>query len=115
MGIHLNDQAFKTAASDMMKLKERNQKLREKLETMYKNLTTALDTPAGHELEWTGRDVLLEPIDDMSKVIEHMSDTLDIIIGQTGGKSGESTGTYYDKLFNEYDELDHILKNKTTR
>lgn len=111
MGIHLNEQAFKTAASDMLALKERNERLKEKLETMYENLTTALDTPAGHELEFTGRDVLLEPIDDMNKVIKHMSDTLNIIIGQ----GGERSGVYYDKLFDEYDELEQILKNKTTR
>ncbi len=110
MGIKLDDQAFKTAATEMENLKERNNKLKEKLETMYKNLTTALDTPAGHALEFTGRDVLLEPIEDMGKVIEHMSKTLNIIIGA----SGETTGKYYDKLFTEYDELDRIIRNKST-
>ena len=69
MGIHLNDQAFKTAAADMEKLKVRNEQLRLKLASMYKDLTTALDTPAGHALEFTGKDVLLEPIEDMSKII----------------------------------------------
>lgn len=111
MGIHLDDQAFITAANDMAKLKERNKKLKTKLETMYKNLTTALDTPAGHAIEFTGRDVLLEPIEDMGKVLEHMSKTLNIIIGA----GGEKTGRYYDKLFTDYEELDRIIKNKTTR
>jgi len=60
MGIHLNDQAFKTAAADMEKLRVRNEQLRVKLESMYKDLTTALNTPAGHALEFTGKDVLLE-------------------------------------------------------
>ncbi|MEE1125939.1 MAG: hypothetical protein U0L18_08375 [Acutalibacteraceae bacterium] len=110
MGIHLDEQAFITAATDMELLKERNQKLRDKLETMYSNLTKALDTPAGHAIEFTGRDLLLTPIDDMNKVIGHMSKTLNIIIGC----SGERTGRYYDKLFTEYDELDRIIKNKTT-
>jgi len=110
MGIHLNDQAFKTAAADMEKLKVRNEQLRLKLASMYKDLTTALDTPAGHALEFTGKDVLLEPIEDMSKIISHMSKTLNTIIG-TGG---EARGTYYDKLFDEYEELDRIIKNKTT-
>lgn len=110
MAIHLNDQAFRTAASDMAQLKERNQRLRDKIETMYKNLTTALDTPAGHEMDFAVRDVLLEPIDNMNKVIEHMSNTLDTIIGNANG-----SGVYYDKLFDEYEELDRILKNKTTR
>jgi hypothetical protein len=79
---------------------------------MYKNLTTALDTPAGHAVEWTGKDVLLEPIDDMGKVIEHVSDTLNIIIGQDGRSESEPKGTYYDKLFDEYEELDRTLKSK---
>lgn len=114
MGIYLDDQALKTAAKDMMELKQRNQRLREKLETMYHDLTTALDTPAGHAIEWTGKDVLLEPIDDMSRVLEHMSDTLNIIIGQDSRQGGEPKGTYYDKLFDEYNELDGILKNKST-
>ena len=110
MAIHLNDQAFRTAAAEMAQLQKRNRRLREKLENMYKNLTTALNTPAGHEMEFAVRDVLLEPIDNRSKVIQHMSNTLDTIIGNVNG-----SGVYYDKLFDEYDELDRILKNKTTR
>lgn len=114
MGIYLDDQALKTAAKDMLELKQRNQRLREKLEAMYRDLTTALDTPAGHAVEWTGRDVLLEPIDDMGRVLEHMSDTLNIIVGQASRQGDEPSGTYYDKLFDEYNELDRILRNKST-
>jgi len=39
-----------------------------------------------------------------------MSKTLNTIIGA----GGEARGTYYDKLFDEYEELDRIIKNKTT-
>lgn len=109
MSIHLDDNAFKTAASDMEKLKERNNRLRQKLERMYKNLTTALNTPAGHAMEIKGKDVLLDPIDDMGRVIDFMALTLNAIIGQSG-----SRGVYYDKLFDEYEELDRILRNKST-
>lgn len=115
MGIHIDDQALKTAASDMYALRVRNQKLKEKLEKMYHNLTTALNTPAGHAVEWTGRDILLEPIEDMGKVLEHMSDTLNIIIGQDSRNGGEEKGTFYDKLFKEYEELDRILRSKSTK
>lgn len=115
MGIHIDDQALKKAATDMYALKERNQKLKEKLEKMYHNLTTALNTPAGHAVEWTGRDILLEPIDDMGKVLEHMSDTLNILIGEDSRNGGEPRGTFYDKLFDEYEELDRILRNKSTK
>ena len=111
MAVHIDDQALKDAARDMLALRQRNQRLKEKLEKMFQDLTTALDTPSGHAVQWTGKDVLIQPIDDMGKVLEHMSDTLNIIIGQ----GGETRGTYYDKLFDEYDELDRILKNKTTK
>ncbi len=110
MAVHIDDQALKDAARDMFELRRRNQRLKEKLEKMFQDLTSALDTPAGHAVQWTGKDVLIQPIDDMGKVLEHMSDTLNIIIGQ----GSETRGTYYDKLFDEYDELDRILKNKST-
>lgn len=55
MSIHIDDQALKTAASDMLALKTRNKNLKDKLAKMYQDLTTALDTPAGHAVEWTGR------------------------------------------------------------
>lgn len=113
MGIHIDDQALLVAANDMLELTRRNQRLKEKLNNMYHDLTTALDTPAGHAVEWTGKEVLLEPIDDMGKVLEHMSDTLSVIIGQGAKQSSESGGTYYDKLFDEYDELDRTLRNKS--
>lgn len=112
MSIKVDEQALGTAAYNMNKLKERNNKLKERLETMYKDLTTALDTEAGHKLEWQGKEVLLKPIEDMSKVLEHVSDTLNVIIGKDGR---EPKGVYYDKLFSEYEELDKILKNKTAK
>ena len=105
MSIHIDDQALKTAASDMLALKTRNKNLKDKLAKMYQDLTTALDTPAGHAVEWTGKDVLL---------LEHMSDTLNVIIGQDTRQGGEPRGTYYDKLFDEYEELDQILRTKST-
>lgn len=110
MAVHIDDKALHTAARDMELLQQRNDRLKTKLETMFKNLTEALDTPAGHAIEWAGKDVLLQPIDDMSKVIKHMSATLNIIIG----KGDEDKGVYYDKIFDEYDELDRILRNKNT-
>lgn len=113
MGIYIDDQALTIAANDMMELRRRNQRLKEKLKNMYHDLTSALDTPAGHAVEWTGKEVLLEPIDDMGKILEHMSDTLNVIIGQGAKQGGEAGGTYYDKLFNEYDELERILRNKS--
>lgn len=92
----------------MKNLKNRNEKLHQELKTMYHNLKTALDTPAGHALEWQSDYVLLKPIEDMGKVLEHVSDTLNIIIG----KGEEPKGVYYDKLFQEYEEIDRILKEK---
>jgi len=106
--VHLNDEAFKKAADEMEALKIRNEKLRDKLEEMYKDLTEALDTPAGHAIAWQGKELLLQPIDDMSKVIQHVSEDLNMIIGRS------EKGVYYDKVFSEYEVLDTIIKNKST-
>lgn len=107
--LHLDESAFKTAADSMMKLKKRNDDLHKKLENMYENLTTALDTPAGSAMKIEGKDVLLDPIEDMGKVIDFMADTLNTIIGQANSK-----GVYYDRLFDDYEELERILRNKLT-
>ena len=56
MSIHIDDQALKTAASDMLALKTRNKNLKDKLAKMYQDLTTALDTPAGHAVEWRSEE-----------------------------------------------------------
>ena len=61
MAVHIDDQALKDAARDMLALRQRNQRLKEKLEKMFQDLTTALDTPAGHAVQWTGKDVLNDP------------------------------------------------------
>ncbi len=111
MAIEINEEALKQAADDMQALRERNDQLKTKLENMYNDLLTALDTPAGNELKICGLDVIIGPIEDMGLVIDHVSTTLNKIIGQ----GGEPTGTYYDKLFDDYEELDHILRNKTTQ
>ena len=108
MSSHIDEQALQTAARDMLKLRDRNEALRQRLEQMYKDITTALDTPAGHQVEFTGKDVLLEPIENMGLVLKHVSDTLNMIIGAEGA----SRGVYYDKLFDEYEELERILKSK---
>jgi len=51
--IVLDDMAFHTASAEMKALKERTEALRTKLEEMYKDLTTALDTPAGRQVKIT--------------------------------------------------------------
>ena len=78
--IKLNSEAFKTAAREMSSLKTRAETLKTTLEQMYNDLTTALDTPAGKEIEIEAKDVLIKPIDDLILVIDQMSKTLDDII-----------------------------------
>lgn len=45
----VDEEKFNTAAQDMRALKERTNKLKEKLSTMYEELAGAMDTEAGHE------------------------------------------------------------------
>ena len=93
--IKLNSDAFSDAAEGMAGLKTRAEALKEKLQQMYSDITTALDTPAGHEIEITAEDVLIQPIDDLILVIDQMSRTLDEIISTQ----------YYQSVFDKYDEL----------
>lgn len=93
--IVLDDTAFTSASQEMAVLKQDAANLKSKLEKMYENVSTALDTTAGEEIQVTAKDVLLQPIEDMSVVIQHISETLNTIIG-----SG-----YYKDIFVQYEEL----------
>lgn len=97
--IILDSDAFDTASSEMETLKTRTENLKTKLQDMYKELTTALDTPAGKQVEITAEKVLIKPIDDLLLVIEHISSTLTDIIG---------TG-YYKDVFLEFEDLNNSL------
>lgn len=66
---------------------------------MYKELTTALDTPAGKQVEITAGKVLIKPIEDLLLVIQHISDTLTEIIG---------TGHYKD-IFIKFEQLNQSV------
>ena len=98
--IVLNDAALKTASNDMKDLKKRAEDLKKDLKAMYKNLTTALDTPAGNALQLAAEDVLIEPIDKMILVIDHISDTLNEVKGKG----------YYKDLFDKFEQLNQNIK-----
>lgn len=97
--IILDESAFNTASSEMAALKTRTEALKKKLEEMYKELTTALDTPAGRQIEVTAGEVLIKPIEDLLLVIQHVSDTLTEIIG---------TG-HYKGVFIKFEQLNQSV------
>ena len=93
--IVLDEEAFKTASKDIRSLVTRTSTLRSELEDLYKQLKGALDTPAGRQVEFTATNVLLQPLNDLLAVLNHVSDTLNQIIG---------TG-YYKDVFVKFEEL----------
>ena len=97
--IVLDDCAFSTASADMAVLKSDTENLRIKLETMFQELSTAMDTPAGKQLALTAGDVLIKPINDMILVLTHISSTLTEIIG---------SGNYKD-VFIQFEELNQSI------
>ena len=97
--IILDEDAFNTASADMEALKIRTENLQTKLEGMYESLKTALVTPAGEAVDLAAKKVLIQPIKDLSAVIQHVSETLNEIIG-----SG-----YYKDVFTEFEELNDSL------
>ena len=98
--ICLDDGAFTTASDEMAALKIRTETLKSKLESMYRDLTTALNTPAGEKLKVTAKDVLIKPIEDMYVVIQHTSETLKTIIGSEN----------YKDIFTKFDALQESVK-----
>lgn len=109
--IRINEEALVQAAADMKALYQRNQAFYEKMSKMFDGILEALKTPAGAQIKITGKDVLLDPIHDMNVILEHMSYTLNTILG----KDGRPKGVYYDKLFKEYEELCELIKAKKTQ
>lgn len=97
--IVLDDNAFNNASREMAILKTRAEALKEKLEKMYQDLSTALDTPCGKEVELTAEKVLIAPINSLLAVIDHISDTLTEIIG---------TG-YYKDVFVKFEQLNQNI------
>ncbi len=97
--IKINEEKFETAAKDMRTLKRRTENLKKKLEGMYNDLSKAINTEAGSELKLEAKSVLLEPVEDMAKVVGHISETLDTIIG-----SG-----YYKDVFTGFEDLKNII------
>ena len=97
--IVLDDSAFATASSEMTALKNQTKALKEKMKQMYKDLKSAMDTPAGAAVDFTAESVLIKPIDDMLLVLEHISSTLTEING---------TG-YYKDVFVKFEELNSSI------
>ena len=69
----VDEEKFNTAAQDMRALKERTNKLKEKLSTMYEELAGAMDTEAGHEAQLEAKNVLLKPIENTACCISPMA------------------------------------------
>lgn len=98
--ICLDDNAFSNAVTQMNSLKKRTDTLRTTLEGMYKDLVTAVDTPAGRAIQVEAKDVLIAPINDMAAVLKHVSETLEAVKG---------TGYYHD-IFVRYQSLNENIK-----
>ena len=95
----VDEKKFNDAAQEMEELKIRTNNLKEKLSAMYDDLAAAMDTPAGKEIQLEAKNVLLKPVENMSLVVGHISDTLNLIIG-----SG-----YYKDVFTGFEELSHLF------
>lgn len=95
----VDEEKFAAAVIDMSNLKTRTNELKVTLEKMYDDLANAMNTPAGKELQLEAKNVLLKPVENMSLVVGHISDTLNLIIG-----SG-----YYKDVFTGFEELSNLF------
>lgn len=97
--IILDEAKFNEASRDMKDLKRRTDALKKKMEKMYTELANAMDTPAGKEVQLKAKTVLLKPVENMSLVVRHISETLELIIDKN----------YYKDVFDGFDELNKLL------
>lgn len=97
--LKLDDVKFATASKDMKALKKRTNDLKTELEGMYTELANAMDTPAGKEIQLEAKKTLLKPVENMALVVGHISDTLELVIGNK----------YYKDVFDGFDELKNLL------
>ena len=95
--LQLDETKFNNASRDMKVLKKRTNELKTKLEGMYESL--AMDTPAGKEVQLEAKKTLLKPVENMALVVGHISDTLELVIGNN----------YYKDVFDGFDELKNLL------
>lgn len=107
--ITIDEDRMRDTATKMADLKKRNQELQKDLETLFDNISKALQCETGTQIKFEGRENLIKPLQDMDKVLEHMSDTLHILIGE-GNHSEYPANTYYDRIFAEYNELIQSIK-----
>ena len=93
--LQLDETKFNNASRDMKALKKRTNELKTKLEGMYESLASAMDTPAGKEVQLEAK----KPVENMALVVGHISDTLELVIGNN----------YYKDVFDGFDELKNLL------
>ncbi len=96
--LQLDETKFNNASRDMKALKKRTNELKTKLEGMYESLASAMDTPA-KEVQLEAKKTLLKPVENMALVVGHISDTLELVIGNN----------YYKDVFDGFDELKNLL------
>ena len=97
--LQLDETKFNNASRDMKALKKRTNELKTKLEGMHESLASAMDTPAGKEVQLEAKKTLLKPVENMALVVGHISDTLELVIGNN----------YYKDVFDGFDELKNLL------
>ena len=61
--LQLDETKFNNASRDMKVLKKRTNELKTKLEGMYESLASAMDTPAGKEVQLEAKKTLLKPVE----------------------------------------------------
>lgn len=97
--LQLDETKFNNASRDMKALKKRTTDLEKTLEGMYESLASAMDTPAGKEVQLEANKTLLKPVENMALVVGYISDTLELVIGSN----------YYKDVFDGFDELKNLL------
>lgn len=97
----IDEDAFNSAVREFSNLSFKLHTLRIAIENMLDDLKDGFDTPAGKKFISAYKDILIAPLEDQKRVIEHVSENL---------KYAKES---YSSIFEEYSKLNDTIKNVT--
>ena len=95
----IDEEAFERASERLLELSQDITALRNKVNQLLEDLKAGFDTPAGKKFFRSCGNTLIAPMDDQSRIIQHVAENLRIARAE------------YQSVFEEYRALNNAINN----